>query len=190
MSWKNYFKHHEYREPREQLVRAIVVHISNKRNALDLGSGNFIESRYMADIFNTVTAIDNAKDVVSYAKKLNKNIRFIHKSFKKVVLKKAFFDIINAQYALPFYGKSGFKTFFKSIEKSLQKDGIIVGQFFGKKDSWNTKESQLVFHTKAEIKKMLKNFKILELIEEKQYKRTAEGQMKFWHVYHVIAKKK
>ncbi len=187
--WNKYYKNQEKRKPREQTVRAVSF-VKNKNNALDLGSGNFIESKYLAKLFKRVVAVDSASDAVLYAKKLNNNINFINKSYKEVFLKKSYFDIVNAQYALPFLGKSGFIKFFKSIEISLKKDGVFVGQFFGIRDEWNTKDSLLVFHTKSQILKMLKNFQILEISEEEQARKTGLGEMKHWHVFHVIAKKK
>ena len=64
-----------------------------------------------------------------------------------------------------------------------------MGQLFGKNDDWNTKESLLVFHDKSEVLRLFKNFQILEFVEEEKEGMTAAGIPKFWHVFHVIARK-
>jgi len=81
MEWKTYFKKHEKRKPREQTVRAI-SYCKNKRTALDLGSGNFIESKFLARIFKHVVAVDGSADTNLYNKKLSTNIEFLNQPFK------------------------------------------------------------------------------------------------------------
>lgn len=140
--------------------------------------------------FNKVIAVDSSPEIKTLSKDINnKKFSFILSDFKDFNLTKNTYNIINAQYALPFYGKKGFRLFIQKIIKSLQKDGIFVGQFFGIEDEWNTKGSNLVFQTEEEAKNLLKKLKLIEFIKEKKIAKTAAGQQKSWHVFHFIAKK-
>lgn len=189
--WKKYFKYHESRKPREQLVQAVSF-CKNKENALDLGAGTLIESKFLIKKgFKKVTAVDNALEVKIFAKKFNnKKLELKNISFQEYNFSKNTFDLINAQFALPFYGKKGFSGFIKKIKNSLKKNGIFVGQLFGKKDSSNNKKTELVFQTKKEALALLSDLKILEFKEEEKDGKTVSGKIRHWHIFHFIVKKK
>lgn len=189
--WKQYFKKHTKRKPREQLVRAISF-CKNKETALDLGAGTLIESRFLIKKgFKYIVAIDNAPEVKKFAKNFkNKKLGFKNISFQKYTFPKKTFDLINAQFSLPFFGKKNFNSFMKKIAGSLKPKGVFVGQFFGKKDSWNDGRPELIFHTKKQVLSLLSDLKILEFIEKDGDGKTASGKLKHWHIFHVIAQKK
>ena len=190
--WKKYFKKQEKRKAREQIVRAVSL-CNDKNHALDLGSGNFIESKFLIkQKFKKIIAVDNSKDLKKYTKNLNKKIKFENISFQEYDYPKKTFDLINAQFSLPFYGKKDFFSFTKKVTKSLKPKGIFVGQFFGNKDSFNTKKykNRLAFQTKKEVLDILSGFKILEFMEEEKDGKTVSGKQRHWHVFHFIAKKR
>ena len=182
--WKQYFKKHAKRKPREQLVRAISY--ANKGNALDLGSGTCIETKYLVKQGFNVIAVDSAPEAKKYA---NKRFEFKNISFQEYKFPLNKFNLINAQFALPFYGKKGFNGFIKKIIGSLKPKGVFVGQFFGKKDSWNIGKPELVFHVKQQVINLLSDMKILEFIEEEKDGKTASGNLKHWHIFHFIVQK-
>lgn len=190
-NWKNYFKKHLNRETRKQLVKA-VHYCVGKHKALDLGSGTFIESKFLLSSgFNTVVAIDNSKESKELAASFSdRKLNFKNISFQEYDFPLNTFDLINAQFSLPFYGKEKFKIFIKKVITSLKSNGIFVGQFFGNKDSWNTSESHLIFHTKEEVLSLLSGFEILEFTEEEKEGLTADQNLKHWHIFHFIAKVK
>lgn len=179
------------RKPRELLVLAVSF-CKNKENALDLGAGTLIESKFLVKKgFKHVLATDSSPEVKIFAKKLkNKKFKFKNISFHKYNFPKNTFNLINAQYALPFYGKRGFKSFIKKITGSLAPKGIFVGQFFGARDSWNNSKSNLAFHTKKQALDLLSGLKILEFIEEEKDGKDASGEQKHWHVFHFIVQEK
>lgn len=110
-------------------------------------------------------------------------------AFQDFTFEPNIYDLINAQYALPFYGKDNFEDFIASIITALKSHGIFVGQFFGVNDGWNKPHAKLAFQTKEEIGKMLSGLELIEFIEEEKEGTTAAGTMKHWHVFHFIAKK-
>lgn len=189
--WKEYFKKHKNRKPREQLIKAVSFS-KNKENALDLGAGTLIESKYLIKKgFKNVLAIDSAPETKIFAKNFkNKKFKYKNISFQDYDFSKNTFDLVNAQYAVPFYGKKGFNSFIKNIIKSLKPKGIFVGQFFGNKDSWKIDKKEIVFHTRKQVLNLLSSCKILEFTEEERDGETASGHKKHWHVFHFIVEKK
>lgn len=109
--------------------------------------------------------------------------------FQDLALSPETYDLISAQYALPFHGPEGFQDFIAKLVFSLKKDGVFVGQFFGDRDGWNTAESKLAFQTKEEALDLLKDLQIKEFVEEEKEAKTAAGEDKHWHVFHFIGVK-
>lgn len=186
--WNIYYKKHINREVRSQLIKAVSYCI-NKNNALDLGSGTLIESKFLIQNgFKHVTAVDSSLETEKF-KDGSKNLDLIIKPFKQYKFSFNTFDLINAQFSLPFYGKENFDYFINKIIYSLKPGGIFTGQFFGIKDSWNTQNSNLVFHTKEEILNLFHELKILELIEEEKDDSSVNNPLKHWHIFNFIVKK-
>lgn len=195
--WKKYFKKHLKRKPKKQLVRALYF-CANKENALDLGAGTLIESKFLIKKgFKNVVAVDNAPEVKKFVKNFN-NKKLVYKnvSFQEYDYPKNTFDIINSQFALHLYGKKGFNAFIKKIKNSLKPNGIFVAQFLGVKDSWKsnpgsaTLGASYVFHTRKQALDLLSGLEILEFIEKDEDGKTALGLEKHWHIFYFIARKK
>ncbi len=190
-NWKVYFNKHKSRRPADQLLRAISFCVSKDR-ALDLGAGNLIESQALIDAgFKEVVAVDSAPEVRDFADELNNPKLIINNiGFREYDFPKDTFDLANAEFALPFYGKEGFKEFINNIKNSLKEGGVFTGQFFGVNDGWNTpNESNIVFQTREESLDLLDGLEILEFKEEEKESGTAAGQQKHWHIFRFICKK-
>lgn len=187
--WKLYFNKHKGRKPKQQLLDAL-QYVKNKELALDLGCGLMIESEAMIkNGFKKIIAIDNSNEIKNFIIP-NKKIQFILSDFKNLKLNSESFDLINAEFALPFYGKDGFDKFFTDIKNSLKKDGIFTGQLFGTKDSWNKLNSKIIFHKKEEVLSLLQDFEILFFLEEHKEGSSASEEFKVWHIFRFIARKK
>ncbi|MBP7006975.1 MAG: class I SAM-dependent methyltransferase [Candidatus Pacebacteria bacterium] len=193
--WGEYLKKQIGRKPRKQLVDAVLF-LKSKETALDLGSGNFIECKFLVQSgFKKIIAIDSAPEAKEYTKNLSKKIFFKNISFNKYNYPKNSFDLINSQFSLHLYGQKGFPVFIKRIINSLKPGGIFVGQFLGVKDSWNkdlssaTHRAKYVFHTKKEALELLSSLKIIKFTEEDKDGKTILGAKKHWHVFYFIAKK-
>ncbi|MCC7436682.1 class I SAM-dependent methyltransferase [Candidatus Nomurabacteria bacterium] len=189
--WKTYFEKHAKRKPREQLVRA-VSYCSNKENALDLGAGTLIEAAFLLENgFSHVTAVDSSPESLEFAKHFDsERFKLETIKFDEFKLEPNTYDLVNAQYALPFYGKQNFESFIENIKKSLKIGGVFVGQFFGNRDDWNTKDKNLAFQTKEEVQNFLSDMEVIEFQEEEKEGNTASGNTKHWHLFHFIIRKK
>lgn len=188
--WNTYYKVHASRKPREQVVRAVAL-CTEKEQALDLGAGTLVESAFLIESgFKKVTAVDSSTQSADFAKSFDPNkFKLEVCSYQDFKFPENNYDIVNAQYALPFYGKDNFNKFIEQIKSSLKTDGIFVGQFFGVNDGWNKSDSKLVFQTKEEVLNLLDGLTVLDLKEEERDGQTASGENKHWHVFHFITKK-
>lgn len=100
------------------------------------------------------------------------------------------FDLINAQWTLPFIGKEHFSHVFRGIKKSLKTEGYFTGQLYGIKDEWNTPDCMdIVFHTKDQVDVLLEGVRVIQQTEETGVKQNLDRSSKFWHVYHIIFQK-
>ncbi len=190
IDWNPYYKKHSIREPRKLFVKAVSF-CSNKENALDLGAGTLIESKFLVDAgFKNIIAVDNSPEVKDFAQDIDTfKLTLVMSSFNDFFFPKNKFDLVNAQFALPFYGKEDFPIFIKKIIDSLAPKGIFVGQFFGVNDSWNVPDSEIIFHTKEEGLQLLAELEIIEFLEEEKENPTASGAIKHWHLFHFIVKR-
>ncbi len=189
-NWETYAKVHATRKPREQLVRAVEI-CPDRNSALDLGAGTLIESKYLLEAgFDQVTAVDSSPQSKEFAMCITSaKFTLANVPFQDFTLVPNTYDLINAQYALPFYGKDGFAAFMKNCVVSLKREGIFVGQLFGDRDQWNTPDAALAFQTKEEAQNMLSDLELIEFVEEEKDGTTAVGTPKHWHVFHFIAQK-
>ncbi len=133
-------------------------------------------------------AIDSSSEIENFAKAINdERLEVQVSAFQDLVLFPENYDLISAQYALPFYGPKGFEDFIQKLIDSLKPGGVFVGQFFGDRDEWNTGKKHLAFQTKEEALALLSGLKIEEFTEEEKEGTVASGEPKHWHVFHFIA---
>lgn len=170
------------------LVRAVQL-LGEKETALDLGCGAGRDIKCLLNEGFIVTAVDQNPEVKNILKELPNQDRLVCviSTFDKFNFGK--YDLINAQWSLPFNQPSTFNKVFLEVKKALNPRGIFVGQLFGVEDEWNTPGTKMTFHTKKQARKLLQGLKVLEFKEEKHLGSTADGAPKYWHVFHIIARK-
>lgn len=190
-SWKAYFAKTKERGPRPLLLRAVPF-VVRRDDALDLGSGALNDTRYLLqEGFKRVTAVDREAVARDVARTLPRR-RFIciRSSFEDYRFPENTFDIVTAQYSLPFIQATNFKATFTKIKRSLVVGGIFTGQFFGDRDEWNVPSRTMTFHARQEVESLLADMAILELTEEEIDSPTVTSkQIKHWHLFNFIAKK-
>ena len=188
--WPAYFNATKDHKPRPLLVEAMTF-IGKRDAALDLGAGALNETEYLFEQgFNRVVAVDAEPKFLDFCKELGSDkLTCIVSTFDEFNFPVDEYDLVNAQFALPFNSPSTFAEVFARIKSSLKKGGIFTGQFFGVNDSWAKGNSDMTFHTKAEVEKFLADMEIVKLEEVEKDDKTAAGDMKHWHVFHVIARK-
>jgi len=185
--WQQYIEKTKNNSPRRLLVRAIEL-VKNKGCALDIGAGALNDSRYLIEMgFGKVIALD-IEEVPELSKDFDNNIF----TFQKIAIEdydfpNNAFDLINAQFVLPFVSGNEIERVMIDMKKSLHTGGLLVGQFFGPKDSWSNRKDVTVF-TKKEVEEFLKGLDIIFFEEEESDKKTPLESEKHWHTFHFIAR--
>ncbi len=141
----------------------------------------------MIDHFKEVAALDKEKPAKEFCIDIAGKFVFYSESFESFKFPKSKFDLINAQYSLPFMPKKNFFEVWPKIVEALKPGGIFVGQFFGVDDEWN--KQNMTFLNSAEVEDLIEGFKKVEFKEEKIRKKLASGDLKNWHLFHLILEK-
>lgn len=101
-------------------------------------------------------------------------------------------DLINASFSIPHCDPSAFPAMWSRIVASIQPSGRFAGQLFGIRDEWAAKPDGITraYHSREQVESLLNPFEIEMLDEVERAGKTATGQAKYWHVYHIVARKR
>jgi tellurite methyltransferase len=160
--------------------------------ALDLGAGAGRDTRYLLEQGFQVTAVDAEPHSVALLATLPQDHLLVAQStFENFAFAFATYDLISAQFALPFMPKDRFTTVFVRLKAALVPGGVFAGQFFGVHDEWNNPERAhaMTFLTRAEAEELLSDLEVIELTEEDADGHKADGSPKHWHVFHILARR-
>jgi tellurite methyltransferase len=97
-------------------------------------------------------------------------------------------DLVNSSFALPFCPPDHFPALWERIASSLRHGGRFSGQLFGDRDGW-AQDPALSFHRRTEVEDMLQAFQPERFDEIEEDGKTAVGEPKHWHVFHIVARK-
>lgn len=194
-NWASYSVRTKDRAPRKLLVQA-VPHVTARDTALDLGPGALNESKFLLDQgFKKVIAVNKDEletdPVARERAKAFPQDRFEYavSAFDAFNFQPNSYDLINAQYALPFNSPATFDAMFAKLKASLKSGGIVTGQFFGPKDEWS-KNKDMTFVTREKAEELLSDLESIHFDEVEGPDRLAVGGQKYWHTFHFIARKK
>jgi SAM-dependent methyltransferase len=190
-NWSSFFYATRNAPPSKLLVKALEF-TGDPGIAIDVGSGPLRDARYLLSLGFQVTALDASPLVADEANKLDAGDRLnvVISYFDAFPFPVAEYDLVNAMYALPFNPPRTFDAMFARLKDSLKTGGVFCGQFFGLHDSWNREDSNMSFHTTAQVEEMLKDLEVFYFEEREWDGKTTDGNAKHWHVYNVIARKR
>lgn len=97
-------------------------------------------------------------------------------------------DLVNAGYALPFCPPAEFDGLWERLVASVRPGGRFSGQLFGDRDEW-AGDDQLTFVSRDRALQLLEPFELERFDEEDEDGKTALGDAKHWHVFHVVARR-
>jgi ubiquinone/menaquinone biosynthesis C-methylase UbiE len=184
-----YFENTKHRAPSRLLLDAISFATGRDR-ALDLGAGALNDAFcLLKEGFGHVTALDiepMAESIVGLFPRHRFDYRI--SSFEDFEFPSALFDLVSAQYSLPFIAPDRLSEVWAKIATTLKPGGILTGQFFGDRDDWRN-DPTMNFHTAGQARELLSGLRTLLFDEEESPGRTAMGEEKHWHVFHFIASK-
>ncbi len=188
--WSNFYRLTKDNPPSPLLTRA-VERAPGKGRALDLGAGAGCDTRYLLEQGFAVTAVDADPASMALLSALPQDhLRITQSRFEDFAFAaSAPYDLINAQYTLPFIPRSHFAAVFARLKAALAPGGVFAGQFFGVHDQWNTPERDMTFLSRAEAEALLSDLETIELTEEDADGHIAGGAPKHWHIFHILARK-
>ncbi len=187
--WKDFYKFTKGRPPWPLLVNAVSL-VSHKERALELGSGAGRDTVYLLEQGFHVTAVDKDPHAMTILAELpQQNLRLVQSAFEDFTFEPDTYDLVSAQFALPFTARGKFDVVFARMKNSVQPGGIFVGQLFGMHDEWNTPDSRMTFLTREQAEELFKDISIIEFNEVEEDGHVANGTPKHWHVFHIIARK-
>ena len=174
------------------LPRAIEL-ATKKEYALDLGCGAGRDTKFLLEQGFHVIAVDENEKALEYLQNFpQENLEIVLSRFEDFDFKKESYDLINAQFSLPFTNRDSFHEVFQKIKNSLKLRGIFVGQLFGVNDDWNKSQTtKTTFHTLEEVKKLFADagMELLKIVEKDYDGTVADGTPKHWHTFHIMARK-
>ncbi len=191
-NWTGYYQAVENRPPRETLLAALAAFSpASARLAVDLGCGQGRDTVELLRRGWRVVAIDGEAKAIegleARADLVNRDLletqvaTYQQASWPTV-------DLVNSSFALPFCPPEDFPQVWQKIERSLTVGGRFCGQLFGDRDSWAT--SAITSHSRETALALFANFDLEMFTEEEHEGVTALGDAKYWHIFHIVARKK
>ncbi len=188
--WKAYYNAVANRPPRKTILTALAA-FEQPGMAVDLGCG---DGRDTVEILRqnwTVLAIDREPDAIArLLSRSNLNTWQLTTQtlgFEELQLPKSV-NLINASFSLPFCLPEAFPNLWNKIFNSLVTGGRFCGHLFGERDSWGNNELINNF-TRSQVETLLKPYAI-ELLEEEEHPgKTPLGEDRYWHIFHIVARK-
>ncbi|MHA2501540.1 MAG: class I SAM-dependent methyltransferase [Candidatus Kariarchaeaceae archaeon] len=188
--WSKYYDVTGGREPRDLFVRGFesVDPLLPKIGA-DIGFGAGNEVLFLLNQGWKAIAIDAENEAGERLRSKvgeEANLELIISKYENVSFPST--SLLHAGYAIPFCHPDHFEEVWQRLSNSISTGGIFCGQLFGVNDAWSDNES-MTFHSRDQVTSLLSGFEILELEEEEGTKGTATGGDKYWHIFHIMARK-
>jgi SAM-dependent methyltransferase len=188
-NWERFYRYTHDSPPWPLLIRAAEL-LPDGGRALDLGAGAGRDTRYLLAHGFIVTAVDADVHAVERLRALaDERLHVVHSTFEAFPFEPRCYELISAQFALPFVPEPAFSAIFARLVQALRPGGVFAGQFFGPYDQWNTPGRQMTFVSRQRAQELLRGLDVLELREEDTDGHTADGSPKHWHVFHILARK-
>lgn len=195
--WVAYYQAVAGRPPRDTLLTAL-AHFEaaspgiSSGFAVDLGCGDGRDTVELLRRGWQVLAIDGEDEAI--ARLVNRpdinhdRLQTQIQRFEALTLPSDL-DLINASFCLPFCPPDDFPSLWQTIVRSLKVGGRFCGQLFGDHDSWADYPNMTHF-TRSQLESLLQPFEIEWLQEEDHPGKTAIGEEKHWHIFHIVVRKK
>lgn len=170
-----------------RLMKAAAM-FSTPGEALDVGAGAGRDTAYLLEHGWRVTAVDASAAASKLLRTLGPGDRLqvVHSAAED--FEPATYDLVNAQFSLPFIPPASFAETVARLQKAVRPGGVMAVTFFGPRDEWNVAGSEMTFATQAEVAALFRDWDVVDLEEIEEDGTTATGGKKHWDVIHVIAR--
>jgi tellurite methyltransferase len=187
--WREFVRNTAGAPPWPQLERAAEL-FTDPGDALDVGAGAGRDTRYLLRRGWRVTAVDASPSAAAALRRLplQDKLRVIVSAAED--FQPATYDLVNAQFSLPFIVRSRFDATVQRLRDSVRLRGVMAATFFGGNDEWNVPGAAQTFSTEADIECLFGGWELVELSEVDEDGHVADGTPKHWHVIHVTARRR
>ena len=189
--WKAYYDTVVDRPPRKTILTALSA-FKQPGIALDLGCGDGRDTVAMLRQNWTVLALDKEPEAIarllarSHINTQQLTTQIV--SFEELQISPSV-DLINASFSLPFCSLEAFPNLWYQITNALSTGGRFCGHLFGDRDSWCERGLVNCF-TRLQVETLLKPYSLELLKEEEHLGKTPLGEDRYWHIFHIVAKKR
>jgi trans-aconitate methyltransferase len=161
--------------------------------AIDLGCGDGRDTLELLRRGWRVLAIDNSREALSRLATRVTDPRSLQARltpFESTPLPGC--DLVNASFSIPHCSPADFPSMWARIVGAIRPGGRFAGQLFGIRDEWATKPDGVTrtYHSREQVEAMLAPFEVELLDEVQRPGKNALGQPKYWHVFHIVARKR
>ena len=170
-----------------ELVRAASM-FERPSDALDVGAGAGRDTIHLLSRGWRVTAVDSSPSALDALRRISSDHLTVVASTAQEFVP-ATYDLVNAQYSLPFLGPSLLDVTVSRLRDAIRPGGIMCAIFFGLHDEWNQPGNQLAFNSRSDVEGFFTGWDVIELEEAEEDGKTADGSAKHWHVFHVTARR-
>lgn len=195
--WSTYFEHTiDASIPHFTLVQALhLFELEGKKAgfAVDLGCGTGRDTLYLLGLGWNVLAVDGEDLAIEILlNRVNPEVQELLQvmcaPFAKLILPTDA-DLINASISLPFCDPEVFPSLWEQITESIAIGGRFSGHFFGDQDEWASLPGRTHL-TEEEVLRLFEGRYEIEYFDVLEDNRPcADGSLKHWHVFSVVAKK-
>ena len=176
-------------EPRDTLLEAL-DRFDAPGVAVDLGCGTGRDTIELLRRGWQVVAIDSAPEGIRRLRAAtgdDERLETQVTAFEDAALPAC--DLVNASFSLPFCPHDRFADLWARIGKALRPGGRFCGQLFGDRDGWAS-DPGIAFLSRREVETLLGAYDVERLDEVEEDSKTAVGDPKHWHVFHVVARRR
>jgi len=199
--WPAYFAAVEGKPARDTLLKALELFAKEdsaagaepmQRFAVDLGCGSGRDTVELLGRGWRVLAIDSSPVAIELLEKrvpAEQRARLETRvaGFEGLVLPRA--ELVNASYALPFCDPGAFGAVWAEIARAIPVGGRFAGQFFGERDGWAALPDR-THHTRQQVDELLRGFNLEDFKEIENREAGVTGEIKDWHIFHAVAKRR
>ena len=188
--WSQFYEKQGGRGVRPTFESAVAAWEGPAGSAVDLGCGDGVESRELAERGWQVLAIDSDPSVdervrAGLSPDAAGRVSTRCATFESLgELPRA--DLVYAGFALPFCDPTRFPYLWADIRDAIEPGGVFAGELFGPHDEWFGRPG-MNFHDRAGVEAMLTGLDVLQLVEDDRRGMSFEGP-KHWHVFHIVAR--
>ncbi len=191
--WARYYELSAGRSPRPLLHCALALRgQENPGDAIDLGSGDGVETLFLLEAGWRVLAIDQLQEAIDHLRSrvpdhLADALFAASMTFRQMSWPRA--DLVWAGHSLSFCDEVEFQSTFEGLSDSLTDGGIFAGHLLGDRDSWRADGPPITAFVEEDLRRLLERDFRIEVLFEREEDGFGFGTPKHWHFFEVIARR-